>query len=143
MPSPGHSRSQSEMAPVGSTSYGQVIEYIQGMHQQQQQQRILHEASWKLMSSNHRSPLPCILHAPSEFANAISLPKTKPVTIQAVVTSSGWSDWCFAEIASPRLLLDRSNTPVQRIPRRFWPASYRSSVPVRCAVARGPRRPCE
>ncbi|KAF2758314.1 tyrosine-protein phosphatase CDC14 [Pseudovirgaria hyperparasitica] len=29
MPSPGHSRSQSERVPTGSTSYGQVIEYIQ------------------------------------------------------------------------------------------------------------------
>ena len=121
-----------------ATSYGQVIEYIQGWFHP--------VATWSTSAHKrfHRPPILGFIHAHAQCEDTIPLPTAEAeqlqVSLEALITRSTSPDSRAEQCSPSRLLFRRQASPLQRLPCRLWSIAHRAPLPFCRHAARSPWR---
>jgi hypothetical protein len=131
-------------SPSMATSYGQVIEYIQGAYQNNNTMKQNNAMTALTCVPLSRPTLPSIIHTPADRADPLPVPvKTTTVADEAIFARTSGARIDRTKEPPASLLYDRQELDLQRIPCRLWPVAHRPSLPLRCYAARGAGRSCE
>lgn len=127
-------RAHAPASPAQTTSYGQVIEYIQSTYDSPESGLHSYGLNGSILISAYRSSISRIVHPPTKRAHSLSLPCTTTThqTLLKIALKTVFKHPIYTYSSASGLLYRRRRSVIQSFSRRFWPITHWTSVPLFC-----------